>query len=143
MAKHSPRKIYRKKIALLFGSFAAICFSFVAVANHIIVSGLNIGTELITFILKLSIPSAIILGYIGYLIGIVIEAKPKKKRSIITNFQTMGDPSAYQINSIFSTPETEISADAIPSMFGGDEQQPNPAIFGSPQESDPTTIGGV
>lgn len=143
MAKSTPRRVYRKKIALLFGSFAAICFSFVAVANHIIVSGLNIGTELIVFILKLAIPSAIILGYIGYLIGIVVEAKPKKKRNIINNFQTMGDPSAYQINSIFATPEGEAGQDATSSMFGVDGEQANSSIFGTLQETDPTTIGGV
>ena len=143
MAKGVPRKFYRKKLALLFGSTAAICFSFVAVANHIIVSGLNIGVELITFILKLSIPSAIVLGYIGYLIGIVLETKPKKRKSIINNFQTMGDPSAYQINSIFSvSPEGEENAEAIPSMFSEGEQTIG-SMFGAPQESDPTTIGGV
>ena len=143
MAKNAPRKVYRKKLALLFGSFAAICFSFIAVANHIIVSGLNIGTELITFILKLAIPSAIILGYIGYLIGIVVETKPKKKRNIINNFQTMGDQSAYQINSIFAAPEGEAGLDATSSMFGGDIEQTNTSIFGAPQEADPTTIGGI
>ncbi|MBR1977281.1 hypothetical protein IKA15_03270 [bacterium] len=143
MAKNSPRKVYRKKLALLFGSTAAICFSFIAVANHIIVSGLNIGTELITFILKLSIPSAVILGYIGYMIGIVVEAKPKKKKSIISNFQTMGDPSAYQINSIFSAaPEGEASLEGTGSMFGEGQTQ-DPMIFGAQQEGDPTTIGGV
>ena len=143
MAKNSPRKVYRKKLALLFGSTAAICFSFIAVANHIIVSGLNVGVELITFILKLSIPSAIVLGYIGYLIGIVLETKPKKKRSIINNFQTMGDPSAYQINSIFSTPaEGQEEGEATTSMFG-ESAQGEGGLFSTPQETDPTMIGGV
>ncbi len=143
MAKSVPKKYYSKKLALLFGSFAAISFSFVAVANHIIVSGLNIGVELITFILKLSIPSAIILGYIGYMIGIVLETKPKKKRSSLNNFQTFGDQSAYQIDSIFSTPqETEGGAEAPASMFG-EAGQAEPSMFGAPQEADPTKIGGV
>lgn len=143
MAKQAPKKFYRKKLALLFGSLAAISFSFVAVANHIIVSGLNIGTELITFILKLSIPSAIVLGYIGYLIGIVLETKPKKKRSSLNNFQTFGDPSAYQIDSIFSTPQSENIEGEAPASMLGEAGQTEPSMFGAPQETDPTKIGGV
>lgn len=143
MAKHVPRKIYRKKLALLFGSFAAISFSFVAVANHIIVSGLNIGTELITFILKLSIPSAIILGYIGYLIGIVLETKPNKRRSTLNNFQTLGDQSAYQIDSIFSTPQESGEQGEMPASMFGEGGQGDSSMFGAPQELDPTKIGGV
>ncbi len=141
MTKSTPRKFYRKKLALLFGSTAAISFSCIAVVNHIIVSGINIGVELITFILKLSIPSAIVLGYIGYLIGVVAEKKPKKKKNMFSNFQTFGNQETYQLDSIFSAPP---EGEEVPaSIFGEENKQMETGVFDRPQENDPTIIGGV
>ena len=115
---------YRKKLAKLFASSAVIASCTIAVFNSLLVSGVVLDVNLIILMLKRSIPSAFVLGYLGFLIGRILDnksvrAKADRAGTVLTR-QDIKE--AYAIDSIFSATSEDNSQ--LGSMFL-DAQQTN------------------
>lgn len=110
---------YRKKLAKLFASCAILTSFGIAVANNLIVSGLVLDVNLIIFMIKSSILPAVTLGYIGFLIGRILDNKSVRARADRGGvaFTRQDIKEAYAIDSIFSSTAPTEEAPQLTSMF--------------------------
>lgn len=114
MTKNTNKFLYKNTLPKLFASFAILAFGLLATINSFVVSGLNPGINLITFVLKIAVPSAILMWFIGYFIGEILDRNPEKRHFVSTFIPSskahINDP--HKIESVFSTsnetPEHEL-----------------------------------
>ena len=110
---------YRKKLAKLFASCAVMVSFTIAVANTLIVSGPVIDFNLVIFMIKSSILPAVTLGYLGFLIGRILDNKSVRARAdrggVALTRQDIKE--AYAIDSIFSSTEPASDTPPLASMF--------------------------
>ena len=111
---------YRKKLARLFASCAIM-------ASFLIVSGLVLDVNLVIFMIKSSILPAITLGYLGFLIGRILDNKSVRARAdrggVAITRQDIKE--AYAIDSIFSSTAPAEDTPQLTSMF---LDTPQPAL---------------
>lgn len=110
---------YRRKLPKLIGSFALVASAVLVMINNFIMSGPEFSLDLIIFILKISVPSALCLAYIAYLMGRILDKKSnrRRKKKILMRITSGQDSDSedisdvvdsYQIQSIFSAAPGEI-----------------------------------
>ncbi len=89
---------YRRKLPRLIGAFAFLAFSFLALLNGSLISGMEFGPQLIIYMLETAIPFALCLALIGYLVGRTLDQKSNRRKKR----KKAGDVDSYKIDSIFS-----------------------------------------
>lgn len=147
---------YRKKLAKLFASLALIASCFITLLINILVSNTAVDVDLIALMLKRALAPAFVLGYLGFLIGRILDNKSvrdkadksslsftrddiKEAYAIDSIFSVAGQDNS-QLNSMFAGPQIDAEASSLGSMFSAPEQMEDNSklntMFVDPRQSE-------